>query len=141
MTASGIHDGHPTADNPHTYVKFVARISFLFGFWALFVFFKIEHTYKLLEGSKYIGKFTLMKFFFVLFLLQETIVELITTRGVVGCIPYMSGKSQAFIVLASVVTAQSLVFGIIQFVYYYRYPNTMVQDKVEPLQQFTSAKV
>ena len=39
------------------------------------LFHQIEHTYKLLDGSKYLGKFTLMKFFFVLFLLQETIVE------------------------------------------------------------------
>ena len=36
---------------------------------------QIEHTYQLLDGSKYIGKFTLMKFFFVIFLIQETIVE------------------------------------------------------------------
>ena len=41
MVSCGVADHHPTADNPHTYVKFFGRISFLFGFWALFVFFKV----------------------------------------------------------------------------------------------------
>ena len=41
MVSCGVADHHPTADNPHTFVKFFGRISFLFGFWALFVFFKV----------------------------------------------------------------------------------------------------
>ena len=41
MFSCGVVDHHPTADNPHTFVKFFGRISFLFGFWALFVFFKV----------------------------------------------------------------------------------------------------
>ena len=41
MVSCGVEDHHPTADNPHTFVKFFGRISFLFGFWALFVFFKV----------------------------------------------------------------------------------------------------
>ena len=36
-----IHDGPLSLSNPHTYVKFAGRISFLFGFWGLFVFFKV----------------------------------------------------------------------------------------------------
>ena len=41
MASSGLQDYHPAADNPHTWMKFVGKISFLFGFWALFVFFKV----------------------------------------------------------------------------------------------------
>ena len=42
LVSTDIHDGHPSATNPHTYVKFFGRISFLFGFWSLFVFFKVK---------------------------------------------------------------------------------------------------
>jgi len=135
MASSGIHDGHPSLDNPHTYVKIFGKISFLFGFWALFVFFKIEHTYKLLEGSKYLGKFSLMKFFFVLFLLQETIVEYVAQNGVVECIPFISGKAKGFLILSTVVIVEALIFGIIQFLYYFRYPNTKMQEKASSLKQ------
>ena len=41
MVSCGVEDDHPTPDNPHTFVKFFGRISFLLGFWALFVFFKV----------------------------------------------------------------------------------------------------
>jgi len=135
MASSGLQDYHPAADNPHTWMKFVGKISFLFGFWALFVFFKIEHTYQLLDGSKYIGKFTLMKFFFVIFLIQETIVEMLSIRGVIPCIPYISGKAKGFLILASVVAVEALIFGVIQFAYYYRYPNTKLKEKPEMLKQ------
>merc|ERR1712062_661319 len=129
MVSCGVTDHHPTADNPHTFVKFFGRISFLFGFWALFVFFKIEHTHKLLDGSKYIAKFSIMKFFFVLFLLQETIVELVSSNGIIACMPpYISGKSKGFLVFAGVVMFEALIFGILQFYYYYRYPVAKMND-------------
>jgi len=140
MASVGVHDGHPDWTNPHTYVKALAKISFMFGFWALFVFYMIEHTYKLLDGSKYLGKFTLMKFFFVLFLLQETIVESLTSKGVIECIPFLSGKAQAFIGLASVVAAQALIFGGIQFFYYYRFPKTEMPEKRESMKEMEMLK-
>merc|ERR1711862_972002 len=135
IVSCGVEDDHPTPDNPHTFVKFFGRISFLLGFWALFVFFKIEHTYKLLDGSKYIGKFSIMKFFFVLFLLQETIVEYVAQNGVVECIPFISGKAKGFLILSTVVIVEALIFGIIQFLYYFRYPNTKMQEKASSLKQ------
>jgi len=121
LVSTEVPDGHPSAANPHTYLKFFGRISFLFGFWSLFVFFKIEHTYQLLDGSKYLGKFTLMKFFFVLFLLQETIIELISTNGVILCTPYMSGKAKGFVFFSCIVMVQTVFFGVLQFLYYFRY--------------------
>merc|ERR1719150_78840 len=135
MVSCGVTDHLPAPRNPHTLVKFFGKVSFLFGFWALFVFFKIEHTYQLLDGSKYIGKFTLMKFFFVIFLIQETIVEMLSIRGVIPCIPYISGKAKGFLILASVVAVEALIFGVIQFAYYYRYPNTKLKEKPEMLKQ------
>lgn len=41
MYTSGERDHHPTLTNPHTYAKAFGKISFFFGFWALFVFFKV----------------------------------------------------------------------------------------------------
>jgi len=64
-----------------------------------------------------------MKFFFVLFLLQETIVELVSSNGVIACLPpYISGKSKGFLVFAGIVMIEALIFGMLQFYYYYRYP-------------------
>jgi len=125
---SGIHDEHLSLSNPHTYLKFIARISFLFGFWSLFVFFKIEQTYKLLDGSKYIAKFTIMKLFFIVFIIEETIVEAISARNVIEDSEHVSGKAMAFFVLAAVVVVEALIFGLIQFGIYFKCPNTEMEE-------------
>jgi len=125
---SGIHDEHLSLSNPHTFLKFLARISFLFGFWSLFVFFKIEQTYRLLDGSKYIAKFTIMKLFFIIFIIEETIVEAISSGNVIEDSEHVSGKALAFFVLAAVVTIEALIFGLIQFGIYFRFPNAKLKE-------------
>lgn len=141
MYTSGERDHHPSLTNPHTYAKAFGKISFFFGFWALFVFFKIEHQYNLLDGSKYMGKFTLMKFFFVIFLLQETIVETTAIKGVIPCIPYISGKAKGFLILSAVVTGEALLFGFLQFYYYYKFPKTELKEKATLLKQIDAKAV
>ena len=45
---------------------------------------------------------------------------MLSIRGVIPCIPYISGKAKGFLILASVVAVEALIFGVIQFAYYYR---------------------
>ena len=46
--------------------------------------------------------------------------QMLSIRGVIPCIPYISGKAKGFLILASVVAVEALIFGVIQFAYYYR---------------------
>ena len=64
LVSTDIHDGHPSATNPHTYVKFF---------------------------------------------------------GVISCSPFMSGKAKGFLIFSCIVLVQTLFFGLVQFLYYYRY--------------------
>ena len=134
-----IHDGPLSLSNPHTYVKFAGRISFLFGFWGLFVFFKvstcllsmatnlthvllkIEHTFKLLEGFRYVQKFTVMKLILVLFLVQETIIEGLASRGIISCIPHLSGLARGSIINCCMVMVEAFILGVVNFYLYNRF--------------------
>merc|ERR1712142_512620 len=106
-----------------TYVKFVGRISFFFGFWRLFVFFNIEKTFQLLEGFRYTAKFTVMKLMLVLFLLQETLIEGLAARGVISSIPYISGLARGSVINSSLVKA--VLLGLLNFFLYYRCPKVL----------------
>lgn len=49
-------------------------------------------------------------------------IQMVSTNGVVDCIPpYISGKSKGFIIFAGLVMVEALIFGILQFYYYYRF--------------------
>merc|ERR1712142_1232158 len=108
-----------------TYVKFVGRISFFFGFWGLFVFFNIEKTFQLLEGFRYTAKFTVMKLMLVLFLLQETLIEGLAARGVISSIPYISGLARGSVINSSLVMVEAVLLGLLNFFPYYRYPKVL----------------
>jgi len=124
-----IHDGPLSPSNPHTYVKFVGRVSFLFGFWGLFVFFKIEHTFKLLDGFRYIAKFTTMKVILVLFIVQETIIEGLASRDIISCVPHLSGLAMGSIINCCLVMVESLILGVVSFYLYYRHPTVQTNIK------------
>lgn len=124
-----IHDGPLSLSNPHTYVKFAGRISFLFGFWGLFVFFKIEHTFKLLEGFRYVQKFTVMKLILVLFLVQETIIEGLASRGIISCIPHLSGLARGSIINCCMVMVEAFILGVVNFYLYNRHPKVLEKTK------------
>eukprot|EP00092_Neocalanus_flemingeri_P015549 GFUD01016831.1.p1 GENE.GFUD01016831.1~~GFUD01016831.1.p1 ORF type:complete len:327 (-),score=84.16 GFUD01016831.1:50-1030(-) len=133
LQSNDIHDGPLSPANPHTYVKFVGRISFLFGFWGLFVFFKIEHTFKLLDGFRYIEKFTVMKLILILFILQETIIEGLASAGIISCIPHLSGLARGFIINCCMVMVESFILGVVSFYLYFRYP--VVKNQVKSLSE------
>jgi len=124
-----IHDGPAAFTNPHTYAKFVGRISFFFGFWGLFVFFTIEKTFQLLEGFKYTAKFSVMKLMLVLFLLQETLIEGLAARGAISCIPYLSGLARGSIINSCLVMVESTLLGILSFCLYFRHPAVLNNRK------------
>merc|ERR1712130_744868 len=124
-----IHDGPAAFNNPHTYVKFVGRISFFFGFWGLFVFFNIEKTFQLLEGFRYTAKFTVTKLMLVLFLLQETLIEGLAARGVIACIPYISGLARGSVINSCLVMVEAFMLGILNFYLYYRNPRVLKISK------------
>lgn len=124
-----IHDGPMSFSNPHSYVKFVGRISFLFGFWGLFVFFKIEHTFNLLEGFNYIAKFTTMKVILILFIVQETLMEGLASRGIISCIPYLSGLARGSVINCCLVMVEAFILGMVNFYLYFRYPKVLKQTK------------
>ena len=44
--------------------------------------------------------------------------------------PYISGKSKGFLVFAGVVMLEALIFGLLQFYYYYRSDLNFNIDKV-----------
>ena len=54
-----------------------------------------------------------------LFLLKY--FQLVSSNGIIACMPpYISGKSKGFLVFACVVMFEALIFGLLQFYYYYR---------------------
>ena len=46
--------------------------------------------------------------------------QLISTRGVISCSPFLSGKAKGFLIFSCIVLFQTLFFGILQFLYYFR---------------------
>ena len=158
MASSGLQDYHPAPDNPHTWMKFVGKISFLFGFWALFVFFKVfiyiqrcihsilgnmnfrsstpiscwmdqsilgnSHWWNSSLSSSWYKKqllrLVVSRLIFNSIFFNCSFFQMLSIRGVIPCIPYISGKAKGFLILASVVAVEALIFGVIQFAYYYR---------------------
>ena len=46
---------------------------------------------------------------------------MVSSNGIIACMPpYISGKSKGFLVFACVVMFEALIFGLLQFYYYYR---------------------
>merc|ERR1711935_580769 len=131
----GVHDGPSAVSNPHTYFKLIGKLSFFFGLWSLFVFFTIERTFKLLDGHKYMEKFTIMKITLVIFILQETIIEGLASKGLIGCTPQLSDSAWGLNVInSSLLMVECSILGIASFLLYFRYPNVSYATRKQNLE-------
>jgi len=120
---NGIGEGHMSPSNPVTYIKLVARISFMFGLWGLFIFFNIERTFSLLSEFKYMAKFTIMKITLIIFILQETIIEFLAANGHIGCSLNLGDSAWGSIINCSLLMVEATLLGLGSFYYYYKYPS------------------
>lgn len=112
--------------NPTTYFKILGKISFLTGFWALFVFYKMQSTFNLLPPIKFTQKFAVLKIMFILIVFQELIIDSLATRKIITCSPYFSAVGWGSIIHCSLLIVESSLLGLWSFILYIKYPTVNV---------------
>jgi len=128
LPPSGLSPGRP-----QTYLLLVGKASFLLGLYGLFFFFTVERTFGILDGFQYQSKFFLMKVILVVFLVQESLLEVLDIAGALPCSPNLSSTAWSTIILCSLLMVETSVLGVISFIVYYRHPS--VETKVVALQE------
>jgi len=113
--------------NPSMFLNIFGRVSFLAGFWGLFVFFNIDYTFKLFVKGKFKTKFMLMKTTLFMFIIQETLMEVLVFTDTIPCYPYLSRSAMSNIIMSCSIMVECTIIGVLNCVIYYRYPTIECQ--------------
>jgi len=124
--------------NPTTHFKILGKISFLTGFWSLFVFYKMQSTFNLLPPIKFTQKFAVLKIMFILIVFQELIIDSLATRKIIKCSPYFSAVGWGSIIHCSLLIVESSLLGLWSFILYIKYPTVDVKRPVTDDEEFGS---